>query len=177
MPSLVNQMIIEEMKKDFEKNHYAFISTFDGLPVSSIAELRRSLEKCANRSMLVKHTLARKAFDSLSLNGTEAYLKSQVLVTLGDKDPQAISKVLMDFAKSNNQFSPTAVVFEKKLYDGTFVKSLSQLPSRHELLTQLVVRVKSPISGFVITLNQLLRGFVVAINEIKKKKESASASA
>ena len=63
------------------------------------------------------------------------------------------------------------ILFEDKVYDQEFVKQLSKLPSRQELLTQVVVRVKSPISGFVLTLNQLVKGVVVALNEVKKKKE------
>lgn len=175
MASIIKQSMLEEITKEFEKNPYAFISSFDALPVADLFELRRSLEKVSKRSMVIKHTIAKRAFETLQLQGAEKFFRGQILVTVGDKDPQAISKTLVDFAKTNNKFSPQGVVFERKLYDQGFVKSLAQLPSRQELLTQVVVRVKSPISGFVSVLGQLVRGFVVALNEVKKKKEAASA--
>jgi len=177
MPSIVQELMLKEMVKEFEKNPYAFISSFQGLAVSDLFELRRNLEKVAKRSLVVKHSLVKKVFSSLSLPEADKFLKNNVLVTLGDKEPQAISKTLVDFAKTNEKLVPEGVVFEKKVYDRAYVKILAQLPSRHGLLTQVAVRIKSPISGFVITLNQLLRGLAVALNEIKKKREGAPAPA
>ncbi len=173
MPSLVQDKMMKEVKKEFEANPYAFISTFQGVAVADISDLRRNLEKVAKRSVVVKHSIVRKVFSDLQLEGADKFLKNNVLVTMGDKEPQMISKTLVDFAKKNEKFLPAGVVLDGRVYDKAYVKVLAQLPSRHELLTQVVVRVKSPISGFVLTLSQLLRGFVVALNEVKRKKELA----
>jgi len=45
------------------------------------------------------------------------------------------------------------------------------------LLTQAVIRIKSPISGFVMTLGQVVRGLVQVLSEVKKKREAASSAA
>jgi len=174
MPSVVNQMMLKEMQVALDRTPYAFISHFEGMSVADLSDLRRKLEKVSRRSIVIKHALARKAFEAYDVRGVEKYFKGNTMITLGDKDPQAISKAIVDFAKANNKFAPTGVVFERQLYDESFVKVLASMPSRHELLTQMVVRMKSPISGFVITLGQLIRGLAIAINEIKKKKESAA---
>ncbi len=175
MPSVVQEVMMKEIVKEFEGNPYAFISSFQGLAVSDLSELRRNLEKVSKRSLVIKHSLVKKVLASMAFSNGDSFLKNNVLVTFGDKDPQVISKAIMDYAKANNKVVAEAVVFEKKLYDQSFVKALAQLPSRKELLTQAVVRMKSPISGFVMTLNQLLRGVAVAVNEIKKQKEAVAA--
>ncbi len=172
--SPVKEIMLREIERELTGSPYAFISNFENFPLEALAELRRSLGKVSTRSLVVKHTLARKAFANLSLGEIDSYLKGHVLITFGEGAPQTISKAIVDFAKKNEKFVPRAVVFEKKLYDQQFIKSLALLPSRQELLTQVVVRMKSPISGFVMTLNQVLRGFAVALNEIKKKKEGAA---
>ena len=174
MASFVSQHLMDEMVKEFKANPYAFISSFNGVTVADMGELRRNLSTVAKRSLVVKHSVARKVFESLQLGDAAKFFKDNVLVTLGDKEPQEISKKLTEFSKVNNKFLPRAVVFEKKVYDEAYIQTLSKLPTRKELLTQVVVRIKSPISGFVLTLNQLLRGVAVAINEIKKKKEAAA---
>lgn len=173
MPSLIQEFMMKEIKREFEENSYAFISSFHGLAVADLSDLRRNLEKVAKRSLVIKHSIVRKVFSDLQLNDAEKFLKNNILVTVADKDPQVISKTLFDFAKTNEKFLPQGVVLEKKIYDREYIKALAQLPSRHELLTQVVVRVKSPITGFVLTLNQLVRGLVVALSEVKKKKELA----
>ncbi|HTL48124.1 MAG TPA: 50S ribosomal protein L10 [Verrucomicrobiae bacterium] len=177
MPSVVKELMMKEMKQGFEKNSYAFVSSLGKVTVADIADYRRSIEKVASRSLMVKHTFARKIFQEMKYEGAEKLLNGSVLVTFGNKDPQVISKAIVDFCKTNNKFNAAGVIFESKVYDQEFMKQLAALPSRKELLTQVVVRVKSPISGFVMTLSAVMRGFVVALNEVKKKREAAPAAA
>ncbi len=177
MPSVVNNTILEEIKQEFETNPYAFISSFQGVSVADISELRRVLEKSAKRSVVVKHSLAKRAFSDLDLGDVEQYFKGNLLVTLGDAEPQEISKKLVEFSKTNANFVPCGVVYERAVYGEAYVKALADLPSRKDLLAQVVTRIQSPISGFVMTLNQMLRGLAVALNEIKKQKEAGSAAA
>ncbi len=172
MPALEKEMMMKEIARAFEQSPYAFISNFTGLSVADFSDLRRTMEKVAKRSLVVKHSMAKKIFAGRNLSGAEKFLKSSVLVTFGDKDPQLISKAIMEYAKAHEKLAPAGVLFENQVYDKEFVKRLASLPSRHELLTQLVVRIQSPITGLVMTLGQLMRGFVVALNEIKKQKEA-----
>jgi large subunit ribosomal protein L10 len=176
MPSMVKEIMMKEVAQELERNPYAFISSFESLAVADLSDLRRNLEKVAKRSLVVKHSIIKKVFLGLHFTEAEKFLKANVLVTLGDKDPQVISKALVDFAKANERLVPEGVLFEKKVFGREYIQSLAQLPSRHELLTQVAVRVKSPISSFVITLSQVLRGLAVALNEIKRKKETLAGS-
>ena len=171
MPNLIKEMLLREIRREFEANAYAFISSFEKMPVSDFSEVRRGLEKVSRRCLVLKHTLAKKVFDEIRVPDATKFLKGQVFVTLGDKDPQVISKAIVALAKTNQKIALSGVVFEGKAYDQEFIKQLARLPSRHELLTQVVVRVKSPISGFVLTLSQLVRGLVTALNEVKKQRE------
>ena len=171
MPTLVKELMMQEVVRQFDANHYAFISNFDGMTVADISDFRRTLEKVSARSLVVKHSMAKKIFSQKNYGDAESFLKGQVVFTFGDSDPQNISKAIVEFAKTHNKLVPAGVVFEAKAYGQDFVKSLAALPSRKELLTQVVVRIKSPISGFVLGLGQVMRGFVCALSEIKKKKE------
>lgn len=170
MPSATKEMMLKEIVNELNGNTCAFISSYETLTVAEISDFRRQTEKVAKRSLQVKHTLAKKAFTEKKLD-VEKLLKRQVLVTFGTKDPQAISKVIVDYAKANNKLTPEGMIMDSKVYGQEFLKQLATLPSRQELLTQVVIRVKSPISGFVLTLGQLTKGLVVALNEVKKKKE------
>lgn len=171
MPTIVKELMMKEMVNQFEANPYAFISSFEGLSVADLSDFRRTIEKVAKRSLVVKHSLARKVFEGRKVTSAEKLLKGSVVITFGDREPQAISKAIVDFAKGHEKLVPNGVIFENQVYDYEFVKGLAKLPSKKELLTQVVVRMKSPISGLIITLNQLVRGVVVALNEIKKQKE------
>ena len=99
-----------------------------------------------------------------------------VVITFGDKDPQEISKKLVDFAKTHEKWKPAGVIFEGQVYGEDFVKQLAKLPSRKELLTQLVLRMNSPIQGFANVLGALTRNLVVALEEVRKKKAATGAA-
>ncbi len=171
MPSFVKEILMKEVEKEFSAP-YAFISSFENLPVADVSEFRRTMEKVSKRSVMLKHTFAKKILERKSLGEAGNLLKGHVLITFGAAEPQNISKAIVEFAKTHEKFVPAGMIFENKVYGQEFVKQLAKMPSRHELLTQVVVRVKSPISGFVMTLGAVTRGLVVALNEIKKQKES-----
>ena len=172
MPSIVKELMMKELEQEFKASSFAFFSNFDALSVLDMSDYRRALEKVSKRSMVVKHAMAKKIFSDTKTAEAENFLKGQLLVTFGSKEPQVICKALMDFAKTHDKLVPAGMIMDSKVYGADFVKQLAKLPSRQELLTQVVVRVKSPISGFVMTLGQIVRGFVVALNEIKKQKEA-----
>lgn len=177
MATPMKELMMKEMVAEFEASPYAFFSQFDGLTVADVSDFRRSLEKVAKRSLVIKHSLAKKVFKNRGLQTAENFLRGSVVVTFGDRDPQSISKVIVEYAKSHEKLVPAAVIFENQVYDQAFVKKLAKLPSRHELLTQLAVRIKSPITGLVLTLNQLVQGLVIALNEVRKKREAVPQTA
>jgi len=176
MPSLEKELMFQEIVKEFEKSPYAFISNLNGISVLDISDARRSLEKVSRRSLMVKHAMARKIFAQFNVSGADQYLNGSVVITFGDKDPQEISKKLVDFSKTNTKWKAAGVIFEGQVYGEEFVKQLSKLPSRKELLTQLVLRMNSPIQGFANVLGALTRNLVVALEEVRKKKAAAGAA-
>ncbi|MSR77047.1 MAG: 50S ribosomal protein L10 [Candidatus Omnitrophica bacterium] len=177
MPSVVNKVMMREIENQFEENAFAFFSSFDKLSVAAISELRNKLSKTGTRSMVIKHALAKKVLKARKADAADKFFKGFVFVTFGSNDPQIVSKALLEFSKTNNRFISSGVYFERKIHDQDFVKQLASLPSRKELLTQVVLRIKSPITGIVLTLHQVLRGFVVALNEVKKLKEAQGQTA
>ena len=176
MPSLEKELMFTEIVKEFEKSPYKFISNFQGLSVSDLSDARRNFEKVARRSMVIKHAMARKIFAKFNLTEAEKFLTGSVVITFGEKDPQDISKKIVDFAKANDKWKAAGVNFEGQVHGEDFLKQLAKLPSRKELLTQLVIRVKSPLAGMVNVLGGLTRNLVTALAEIKKKKEAAGAA-
>ncbi len=176
MPSLEKELMFKEIIKEFEKSPYAFISNLQGVSVLDISDARRSLEKVSRRSMMVKHAMARKIFAKFNVSAAEKFLNGSVIITFGDKDPQDISKKLVDCSKNNAKWVPAGVIFEGQVHGDDFIKQLAKLPSRKELLTQLVLRMNSPIHGFVNVLGALTRNLVVALEEVRKKKATSGAA-
>jgi large subunit ribosomal protein L10 len=173
--SLAKKLMLGEIEREFDSSSSAFFSRFNKLPVQDMNELRRTLEKFSRRTLLTKHTLTKKVLEKLNLLEASKFLEGSVLVTLGVQEPQTVSKALVEFLKGHENFTLLGMVLDGKIYEANFIKELAKLPSRKELLTQVAIRMKSPISGFVLTLGGLLRSFVTVLNEIQKKKKAQTA--
>ena len=61
-------------------------------------------------------------------------------------------------------------MLEGRFIDAAKVKALAELPSKQQLLGQLVGTLNAPISGFVNVLAGNIRGLVTALNAIKEQK-------
>ena len=170
--SLAKRLMFEELEKEVRPEENSFFSRFDRLTVADMSELRRSLEKVSRRTMVVKHTLAKKILEKTKVADASRFLEGSVLVTWGAKEPQLVSKILVEFIKSHENVEVKGMVLEGKAYDASFVKQLAKLPSRKELLTQVAVGLKSPITRLAFALKGLVQSLVIALNEVHKKKLS-----
>jgi len=74
---------------------------------------------------MVKHAMARKIFAQFNVAGAEKYLSGSVVITFGNREPQEISKKLVDFSKTNEKWKPAGVIFEGQVYGEDFVKQLA----------------------------------------------------
>lgn len=168
--SLGKRLMFQELEKEFSNAENAFFSRFDRLNVADMNELRRSLEKVARKTFMVKHSLAKKILGSRKLTGADRFLDGSILVTLGAKEPQLASKTLVDFIKGHENVQLKGMILDGQIYESSFIKELAKLPSRKELLTQTAIRMNSPIQGFVMTLSGLIQSFARVLNEVQKKR-------
>lgn len=175
--SLVKKLMLEELTKEFTSSETAFFSRFDRLTVQDLSELRRNLGKVSKKTVVVKHTLAKKVLEKIELSEAARFLEGSILVTLGVQEPQTVSKTLVEFVKTHENFELKGLVLDRKVYEGSLIRELAKLPSRKELLTHVAVRMKSPVARFVMTLGALMRSLAVALNEIYKKKAQEASQA
>ena len=172
MPSVAKELMLEELKRTLESKNYLFFARFSGLSVADISELRRKLEKAANRSLVVKNSITRRAFKELGIEADE-FLKGSLFLTVADKDPQVVSKILVDFAKDRESFTLLGAFLDQKLFQAPALKGIASLPSRQVLLGQVACGLNAPVQGFVSVLNQLVQGLVIALGQIHKQKSGS----
>ncbi|MDD5085924.1 MAG: 50S ribosomal protein L10 [Candidatus Omnitrophica bacterium] len=174
MPSELNTKMLKETVERLKGNSCIFFGVFKGLPVSDFSELRRSLEKVSGRSFVVKNTIASLALKEIGAKEADSLLGGSIFLTVGSKEPQDISKVLVKFLAGRDTVELRGVFLDGKVYQTQYVKTLAKLPSRKELLASLAGGIRAPLSRFVCTLNGVARAFVVTLNEIKNKKAQGS---
>ena len=80
------------------------------------------------------------------------------------------ARIVSAFAKKNEAVTVFGGILEGKLIDSALVKTLSALPGRKELLSQMVGSLNAPVSGFVNVCAGSIRALYNVLNAYKDKK-------
>ena len=130
-----------------------------------------------NRSVdfrVVKNTLARRAVKDTSLEVLSEDFKGPISILVGFEDAVAPAKALADFAKSDATKSPEVIcgVVEGKKVSPGEVQALAELPSREELISQMLSVFQGPTTNFAGVFSSLLRKLVGTLDAVREKKET-----
>ena len=153
-----------------------YLTDFTGLDVARLTELRRKLRAAGVEYVVVKNTLAKRAFGEARVAGLEAHLEGPTGLVLAGDDPVAAAKVLTDFAKENATLAVKVGLVEGKAIAPDQVTRLAHLPSKMELLGQLGGALQAPLAGLVGAMNGLLTMMVGALEALKDQRASGAAS-
>lgn len=153
-----------------------YVTDFTGLNVARLTLLRRRLRAAGVEYVVVKNTLALRAFGEAQVAGLESHFAGPTGLVLAGADPVAAAKVLSDFAKEFEKPSVKAGLVDGKSISPAQVKQLAALPSKTELLAQLGGVLQAPMVTFVSSLNGLLMNMVGALEALKAKRSSGAIS-
>ena len=149
-------------------------ANFQGLTVAEADELRNLCRKENIKVLAAKKTLLKKAFDEIGLPADPKIFQGGVATFFGAADEAAPARIVNDFAKKHEVVAIFGGTLDGKFIDAAFVKNLAVLPSKQQLLGQLVGVLNAPVSGFVNALAGNLRGLVSVLNNISAKGGSSS---
>lgn len=136
-------------------------TNYSGLTVKDMQELRRALRAQGITFEVTKKTLLTKALTEAGLASiTKDKLAGMVSVAVSTTDEVEPAKQVVQFAKTHEKFTVTGGILEATFIDTARVKELARLPSKQQLLAQLVWALSSPLAGFANVLVGNLRGLV-----------------
>jgi large subunit ribosomal protein L10 len=152
------------------------VTQFSKLSVKDIESLRRQLQPLESRYLVAKNSLSRLALRQLKQDQLVEWVGGQIGFVVGEKDPIAISKILVKFAKDHESLKLKGGFLEGELVTEEAIRSLASLLSREALLGKAVFMMQSPIGRLQGVLCGTLRKLLVALQEISKQKEAPPSS-
>lgn len=171
---VTKKYMLNELKEKFSTSSDFVITNYKGLSSHAVEKLRKELMKSSSRYFVVKNSTVKRVLDEINIKDLDEYIKGEVGIGF-TSDIIKASKALVDFAKENKNLKLGCAYIDGKLQPADRIKQLAALPPKEILYAIILSHMKSPITGFVSILNNLLRNFIYAISEIKKKKEGGEA--
>ncbi|WP_119066837.1 50S ribosomal protein L10 [Rubrobacter indicoceani] len=149
----------------------AVLVDYQGMNVAQSTDLRRRSRESGVEFIVAKNTLTRMAAEKAGVNGLNDYLVGPTAIAFSE-DPVASAKLMAEFAGLVESFDLKAGLLDGGTILGEAdVVALSKLPSREQLIAQIVGGIGSPLTSFVTVLNNTIQGLVVALGQIAEQKD------
>lgn len=163
------QEAIDQLAASIEGATAVVFANFQGLSVAAMEELRGKCREEGVSAMASKKTLVRLALAQQGMDVDTKEYEGGVAAYFG-QDAVSAAKVVATFAKDHEQVTIFGGVLDGVYVDAAQVIALSKLPTKQELLAQMVGSLNAPISGFVNVLAGNMRGLVNVLSAIKDQK-------
>ncbi len=162
--------IVLELSQKLGKMKSVVFTRISGYTMDDANSLRQKGRAVGVEVMIAKKTLLNRALQSQGFTIAPDELEGSILTTIGLDDEVAAAKLMAEFAKDRETIQIVGGILEGKFVGSTAIKQLATLPSREQLLAQLVRSLNAPISGFVNVLAGNLKGLLYVLNAIKSAK-------
>ncbi len=159
---------ISDLVQEFKGAKSVVFADYQGLTVAKADELRNKARESGVRYLVAKKTLLSKAAKQAGFELDTSKLTGMLGAAFGKEDEVAPAKVLGDMTK-DTPIKLVGGIFEGQVVGADKAIALSKLPSKQQLLGQLVGTMYAPVSAFVRALN--------AIRESMEKGSPAAAEA
>ncbi len=154
----------------------AVLVDYQGMDVARTTDLRRRSRELGVEFVVAKNTLAKRAANEAGVEGLQEFLSGPTALAFSE-DPVASAKLMAEFADQVETFDLKGGVLDGgRILDEADVVALSKLPSREQLIAQIVGGISSPLTGFVTVLNNTVQGLVVALGQIAEQKQNTEQS-
>jgi large subunit ribosomal protein L10 len=127
------------------------LAEYRGIPVEQLTKLRASARDQGVYLRVLKNTLARRAAQGTQFEPLADSMVGPLIYGIS-ADPIASAKVMQGFAKTQDLLVIKAGIYNGKLLDVAGVKALATIPSRDELLSQLLGVMLAPVSAMARVL-------------------------
>lgn len=159
--------IVESLSKKMSNSAAGVLVDYKGITVADDTKLRKELREAGVEYMVVKNTLLRFAAEANGYGEMSPHLNGTSAIAFSETDPVAAAKILTKYADaSKGKFTVKAGFVDGGFIDAKKVAELGKLPSKEQLLAQLLS-----------VLNGNLRGLACALNEIAEKKGGSAETA
>ena len=166
--------VIEAIKANADRASFAVLTEFKGMTVEELTNLRVNLRKAGGEFYVVKNTLARIALTDGMHDSVKDMFKENCGIALTSQDPVAVAKAVSEFAKTSKLFTVRHASLEGKMLSAAQVDALAKLPSKEQLLGQLLGTMNAVPTNFVSLFANVLRGLLYALKAIEEKKGEAA---
>ena len=140
------EQVVEELGQIFASSGVVVVARYEGMTVAQMQDLRARMRQEGGFVRVAKNRLAKIALDGKPCASIADYLTGMTVLAYSE-DPVAAAKVADKYAKANDKFVILGGAMGDTALDPAGVKAVAQMPSREELIAQIVAAIGAPASN------------------------------
>ena len=136
---------------------------YQGLTVKELQELRKQAREAGVKIKVVKNRLVKVAMGQIAVykDTDTTGLTGQLLYAISSEDEVAPAKVLANFAKEHDALDLVGGFSDLgNTLSSDEIKALAAMPSKNELIAQVVTQLLSPVTDSISGLSGGLSGII-----------------
>lgn len=140
------EKVVEELGQIFESSGVVVVARYEGMTVAEMQGLRADMRAAGGSVRVAKNRLAKIALDGKPCASIGKLLTGMTVLAYSE-DPVAAAKVTEKFAKGNEKFVILGGAMGDTALDAAGVKAVASMPSREELIAQIVACIGAPAAN------------------------------
>jgi len=146
---------VQDLKDRLERSSIAMTTSYSGISVNQMTELRRAMRGGGVDFTIVKNTLLALAADEAQKPQLKEIVQGPTAIAFGYDDPVDAAKVLADYIRTGRSALAImgAIMGDGAPMSADEVTQLASLPPRVQLLAMLLGQMQAPISQLLTILN------------------------
>ncbi|HIE70736.1 MAG TPA: 50S ribosomal protein L10 [Planctomycetes bacterium] len=173
MPNIVNQILFDELKQDFQNMGSCVVVDVGPVNPKQDIEIRAKLREAGASYKVVRNRLAKRAFAEVGLDMAEAITGRCGIAVAENEGAIGAAKALRDWINATKN-SPIAIkggVIEGATFVGAAAAEIAELPDRDTINTMLVCAISGPARGLAGVVNAVAGGLARCIQAKVDKGE------
>ncbi len=175
MPSALKTEQLDELKTLLKERSSFVVTTYTGLKVEEMVELRSQIRSKDARLKVIKNRLFHLALKDSpdhtgSADGLRGDLKGPVAVTFtGGSEFPEVAKLLVEYSKKNDKVKIKSGMMDGSLLNSADVNAIATLPSREELLAVIGRGLNTPATKIAIGMKEVIQSLARGIKAVGEK--------
>jgi large subunit ribosomal protein L10 len=150
------------------------MAEYTALSVAQMQDLRHRTRAENGEVFVVKNTLFERALEEAGVKPPKEFLSGPRLIAFGHQDIPSLAKLYREIAQSyDERFVVKGGMIEGRIFGAAEAATVASLPSREELLAQVLRTINAPATQVVGVVAGGLRQVVSVIKAYADKLEGA----
>ena len=163
------ETILTDFAADLKSAKGVVFTEYRGITVKDLSKIRKSLRKENVGFKVIKVTLIKKALEAVGIATSEFKYNGPVAVVYSKDEETTPARAIKNLSKDFPFLVVDGGVLDSKIVSKETVLTLASLPSKDQLLAQLLSVISGPARGLVTVLSGNTRGLLNVLKAMSEK--------